>query len=123
MKPNETAALAGFLETQLTNAITGNPGIAEIPGAGLLDQNQNAQRQETELLILITPRMVRLAPRKDHTIYAGQGSAGGEGAGAAGNAFVPPLPPQQVPQPGQQPPQQNPANPPPQPGIRPVPDR
>ena len=33
LKPNETAALAGFLETQLSNAITGNPGLSEIPGA------------------------------------------------------------------------------------------
>jgi type II secretory pathway component GspD/PulD (secretin) len=99
LKPNETAALAGFLETQLNNAITGNPGLSEIPGAGLLDQNQNAQQQETELLILVTPRMVRLARRNDHTIYAGQGSTEGEGGGAAGNTFVPP-PPQQIPEPG-----------------------
>ncbi len=118
VRPNETAALAGFLETQLSNAITGNPGIADVPGIGLLDQNQNAQQQETELLILVTPRMVRLAPRKDHTIYAGQGSAEGEGAGAVGNTFVPP---QQVPE--REPPGQNPANLPTQRGIRPLPDR
>ena len=98
LKPNETAALAGFLETQLNNAITGNPGLSEIPGAGLLDQNQNAQQQETELLILVTPRMVRLARRKDHTIYAGQGSTEAEGGRSGGNTFVPPPP--QVPEPG-----------------------
>ena len=107
LKPNETAALAGFLETHLTNAITGNPGLAEIPGVGLLDQNQNAQQQETELLILVTPRLVRLARRTDHTIYAGQGSAAGEGGGAAGNTLgAPPL--QQVPEPGPAPPAQLP---------------
>lgn len=83
LKPNETAALAGFLETHLTNAIIGNPGIAEIPDAGLLDQNQNAQQQDTELLILVTPRMVRLARRKDHTIYAGQGSVEGQGVASS----------------------------------------
>jgi hypothetical protein len=120
VRPNETAALAGFLQTQLSNAITGNPGIAEIPALGLLDQNQNAQQQETELLILVTPRMVRLAPRTDHTIYAGQGSAEGEGAGAVENRFVPP--PQQVPETGQEPPEQN-SNFPPQRGIRPMPDQ
>ena len=108
VRPNETAALAGFLETQLSNAITGNPGIADIPGIGLLDQNQNAQQQETELLILVTPRMVRLAPRKDHTIYAGQGSVEGEGAGTVGNTFVPPQP---VPQPGREPPGTKPRKP------------
>jgi type II secretory pathway component GspD/PulD (secretin) len=91
LKPNETAAMAGFLEAQLTNAITGNPGIADIPGVGLLDQNQNAQQQDSELLILVTPRMVRLAPRKNHAIYAGQGSLEGEGA-AAGPPLQAPLP-------------------------------
>jgi general secretion pathway protein D len=82
LKQNETAALAGFLGTQLTNAIVGTPGIAAIPAMGLFDQNQNTQNQESELLILVTPRMVRLAPRKDHVIYAGQGSIEGQGGGA-----------------------------------------
>jgi hypothetical protein len=123
LKPNETAALAGFLETQLTNAITGNPGLAEIPGVGLLDQDQNAQQQETELLILVTPRMVRLARRKDHTIYAGQGSAEGAGGGAVENTFVPPPPPQQVPEQGEEPPQQNPPTLPTQRGLRSMPDQ
>ena len=110
LKPNETAAMAGFMNTQLTNAITGNPGIAEIPGLGLFDQNRNAQQQDSEVLILVTPRMVRLAERKDHRIYAGQGSL--EGAGAAtGTAFAAPPPPAQVPLPAQ----------PPQPGQGPPP--
>lgn len=88
LKQNETAALAGFLGTHLTNAIVGTPGIAAVPAIGLFDQNQNTQNQESELLILVTPRMVRLAPRKDHAIYAGEGSIEGQG-GAAGPAPLP----------------------------------
>ncbi|HXQ25150.1 MAG TPA: FG-GAP-like repeat-containing protein [Candidatus Acidoferrales bacterium] len=88
LKENETAAVAGFIGTQLTNAIVGTPGIAAVPAIGLFDQNQNTQNQETELMILVTPRMVRLAPRKDHAIYAGQGSIEGQG-GAAGPAPLP----------------------------------
>jgi Bacterial type II and III secretion system protein/FG-GAP-like repeat len=85
LKQNETALLAGFLESDLTNAIAGTPGIAEIPGAGLIASDQTAGKEESELLILVTPRMVRLAPHKDHLIYAGKGSEEGEaGAGAAG---------------------------------------
>jgi Flp pilus assembly secretin CpaC len=77
LKQNETAVLAGFLQSQVTNAIVGTPGIAAVPVVGLFDQDQNAQQQDSELLILVTPRMVRLAPRKDHFIYAGQGSSEG----------------------------------------------
>jgi len=88
VKENETATLAGFMGAQLTNAIVGTPGIASVPALGLLDQNQNTQNQESELLILVTPRMVRLAPRKDHAIYAGQGSVEGQGGGAGPAAPV-----------------------------------
>lgn len=85
LKQNETAMLAGFLQSDVTNAINGTPGLAEVPGAGLIASDQSVQSQGSELLILVTPRLVRLAPRKDHVIYAGQGSEAGE-AGAGGGA-------------------------------------
>jgi hypothetical protein len=117
LKQNETAVIAGFLQAQVTNAINGTPGLGEIPAAGLIAGNQNAQVQDTELLILVTPRMVRLAPRSDHVIYAGQGSiegATGAGAGAPGGISREPLPPsrQQRAEPTPQPP---PVEPTPQP--------
>jgi type II secretory pathway component GspD/PulD (secretin) len=98
LKQNETAIVAGFRETQLSNAITGTPGIADIPGVGLLDRDQNKQNQDTQLLILVTPRLVRLPQRKDHVIYAGPGSLEGPGGGGgeAAPVFVPP-PAQQAP--------------------------
>jgi hypothetical protein len=113
LKNNQTAILAGFRQAQLMGAITGNPGIADVPGVGLFDQNQNNQVQSTELLIMVTPRIVRLAPRKDHLIYAGQGSP--EGTTGAG---LPPLQPAPgVPSRGAVPPQPQPPaqEPPPQP--------
>jgi hypothetical protein len=91
VKQNETAVLAGVLQKQLSNAINGTPGIADIPELGLFASDQNRQDQGTELLILVTPRMVRYAPRTDHVIYAGEGAP--EGPGTAGAGAVP-LPPQ-----------------------------
>jgi general secretion pathway protein D len=103
LKQNETAVLAGFLQSQVTNAIVGTPGISDVPAVGLVDQNQNVQQQDSELLILVTPRMVRLAPRADHFIYAGQGSSESPtGAQNPGN-FVPPS---EAPHPAQPPPGQ-----------------
>jgi type II secretory pathway component GspD/PulD (secretin) len=101
LKQNETAVVAGFRQVQLSNAITGNPGIAEIPGLGLLDQNQSPQSQDSELLIMVTPRLVRLAPRQDHVVYAGQGSLETPGGGEPAPVFNPALP---VPAPGPTPP-------------------
>jgi type II/III secretion system protein/VCBS repeat protein len=112
LKQNESAAVAGFHQVQLSNDIVGNPGIADIPGLGLFDQNRNATQQDTDLLILVTPRMVRLAPRQDHVVYAGQGSLEGPGGGEAAPVFNPP--------PGVAPPPPVVA-PPPAPGAGPTP--
>jgi hypothetical protein len=118
LKQNETAVLAGFLQAQVTNAITGTPGVEGIPGIEWLGQNQNLQDQDSELLILVTPRMVRLAPHKDHVIYAGQGSIEGT-AGAGGGALGGVPPPQPPPPPSPPPEQPAPVAQPPEPGEQP----
>ncbi len=82
VKENETATLAGILEPQVTSAINGTPGLANLPVIGWLGKNQATQTQDTELLILITPRMMELTPHKDHVIYAGQGASAGSERGA-----------------------------------------
>jgi Bacterial type II and III secretion system protein/FG-GAP-like repeat len=77
VKQNETVAIGGFIEQQTSGVINGTPGISSVPGIGLLDKDQNAQGQQTELLILVTPWMVRHASRENHRIYAGKGSLDG----------------------------------------------
>lgn len=89
VKEGKTAILAGFLQTQNTNALNGLPGLGQLPGVQWLSSDQNAQNQQTELLILVTPRMVRLAPRQDQVIYAGQGSSAGEVGGFTRGGFAP----------------------------------
>ena len=91
IKENETAALAGIVDRQIMNSINGTPGVAGLPAVGLLAGDQNNQTQGTELLILVTPRLVRLAPRIDHVIYAGPGAL--EGSGAIGAPTGLPTPP------------------------------
>ncbi|MGH7837437.1 MAG: FG-GAP-like repeat-containing protein, partial [Candidatus Binataceae bacterium] len=77
---NQTASLAAFLAPQNSKSLGGAPGLATIPGAGLLAGTENVNNANTELLILITPHLVSLAPRKDQVIYAGRGSLQGPGA-------------------------------------------
>ena len=97
LKQNETALMAGFLESNLTNAIAGTPGAAELPVVGYLAGDQTAQEEDSELVILVTPRLVQLAPHKDRVIYAGRGSQAGESGGGVsepvgGLGGVPPTP-------------------------------
>ncbi|MDE3171303.1 MAG: VCBS repeat-containing protein [Acidobacteriota bacterium] len=103
VREGRTAVLAGFLQTQTTNGLNGLPGLGQLPGIQWLSSDQNAQSQETELLILVTPRMVRFTHRQDQVIYAGQGSPEGGTIGFTRGGFAPgeafPPPPQPVPNP------------------------
>jgi type II secretory pathway component GspD/PulD (secretin) len=73
LREGETSVLAGILQAQVMKAISGTPGLADIPVLGGVEGDQSAQNADSELLILVTPRMVYLAPRKDREIYAGRG--------------------------------------------------
>lgn len=119
VKQDRTALLAGILEKQTSNDLNGLPGLGALPGIQWLSSDQNAQNQSTELLILVTPRMVRLPSRKDELIYAGQGQPSGQVGGLTRGGFAPgatfprqqPSPPNRTfPQPGEQQTQTGPAN-------------
>jgi len=83
LKENETTALAGILQPSVSTALNGTPGVSEVPGLGAVLGNNNVQSSDMQLLVLITPRMVRLADRKDLSIYAGHGASEG-GVGTIG---------------------------------------
>jgi len=140
LKEDETSIVSGLLDVEETKSITGLPGFANIPGASFLFSSRNNTSTDNELLILITPRQLRMPDHVSRTIYAGRGEPTGH-AGATGAPPVTPpgqetppsqppaenpvLPPgEQPPQggapgvpPGQQPPQENP---PPQPALPPA---
>jgi type II secretory pathway component GspD/PulD (secretin) len=82
LKEDEPTLIGGLTDTEETRAITGLPGFAEIPGAGYAFGQRNNSLQDTELLILITPRRLRAADHLTRTIFAGRGDAtGGRTAG------------------------------------------
>jgi type II secretory pathway component GspD/PulD (secretin) len=80
LKQNETTAIAGILQPQESRTVSGTPGIAGLPVVGMFGSTVNIQNQDSELLILITPRTVSLSPRKDHVIYAGHRALEGPGS-------------------------------------------
>lgn len=112
VREGQTAILAGFLQSQNTNALNGLPGLGQLPGVQWLSSNQNAQQQQTELLILVTPRMVRIPERKDQVIYAGQGSSEGQVGGFTRGGFAPAreISPQPEPEPAPTEPTNEPTN-------------
>jgi type II secretory pathway component GspD/PulD (secretin) len=67
VREGQPALLAAMLQAQETAALSGWPGLEGILG------NRSNQKHQTELLFLLTPRLVRAAPRKGLTFYAGTG--------------------------------------------------
>jgi Flp pilus assembly secretin CpaC len=94
VKEDEPTLIGGLTDTEETRAITGLPGFAEIPGAGYAFGARNNSLQDTDLLILVTPRKLRLADHLTRTIFAGRGDTGGRGNFAPGVQQAPAPQPQ-----------------------------
>jgi len=123
VRADESALLAGYLSPQYTTTLNGTPGIANLPLNGIVGGTTEKQFSNTEILILVTPRIVDSTTRnREHLIYAGRGQLGGaSGLGPTiqerRGGFVQPVaqpqeqpvaapPPQQQPQPEPAPAQQ-----------------
>jgi len=55
----QSFAIAGLLQDQVTQVDQGLPGLSEVPILGALFNSNSFQRQETELVIVVTPYIVR----------------------------------------------------------------
>ncbi|MGA8553118.1 MAG: hypothetical protein WB630_01760, partial [Candidatus Acidiferrales bacterium] len=120
----------------------GTPGLGELPVNGIIGGVTNFQYSDTELLILVTPRVAEFASaHQEHVIYAGRGQLSGTGSlgptiqerrgGFQPNPEPTSIPSEQQPPTQQLPPPQQqapaeqspalppPANPPPQPAPQP----
>jgi len=55
----QTIGIAGLINENLRETVTKFPGLGDIPGLGALFRSQSFQKGETELLILVTPHLVK----------------------------------------------------------------
>ena len=58
-------AMAGMIQDETRHNINGFPGLAELPVLGPLFKSNDYINQRTELMILVTPYIVRAVPQKD----------------------------------------------------------
>jgi pilus assembly protein CpaC len=59
LRDGQTFAIAGLLNNTLTNTMSKIPGIGDIPILGLLFRSKAHQKNQTELVVMITPSIVR----------------------------------------------------------------
>jgi len=112
VRENEPSLIGGLTDVEETRSITGLPGFAQIPILGYAFGSRKNSVQDTEFLILVTPRKLRLADRFSRTIFAGRGDTTGRGATSPGTLQSPaPEPLQPQPQPQPPPPQSRPEQP------------
>jgi pilus assembly protein CpaC len=70
----QTFALAGLLQDTSSTTTNGLPGLGDLPGVGALFRSNGFQRQETELVILVTPYVVRPVDDPQALTVPGAGS-------------------------------------------------
>jgi hypothetical protein len=73
LRENETSVLSGIIQTSQIRSSNGYPWISTVPGIGLLTGEDTSNIQQTEMLILVTPRALRLPPHDAPAVYAGHG--------------------------------------------------
>jgi Flp pilus assembly secretin CpaC len=114
VKDDETTLISGLLDKEETRAITGLPGLGNVPVAGYAFATRSTNQQDTEFMILVTPHRLRSPIRQARNILAGRGDPtvrGSLGAGVPQRDNPPepaPEPTPAPPPPQQQPPQQQP---------------
>jgi pilus assembly protein CpaC len=62
LESGQSFAIAGLLDNRLTETLAKVPGLANLPLLGKLFTTKSWQRQNSELLVLVTPELVRPIP-------------------------------------------------------------
>jgi general secretion pathway protein D len=83
LKEGETSVLGGLIQTTLTHTVSGLPVVGDVPVLRYLFSTEHAERQETEVLVMLTPRVVRLpeplaGARSNATLSGGTLPAGSQ---------------------------------------------
>jgi pilus assembly protein CpaC len=89
LQNGQTFAIAGLMNNTLTNTMTKIPGIGDIPVLGLLFRSKAHQKNQTELVVMITPYIVR---RGSHGVSEGIPNLVEPYLGAPSKSLPPPAP-------------------------------
>jgi general secretion pathway protein D len=60
LKAGETNMLAGLIRDEERTVLSGVPGLSDIPVVGRLFAHNRKQTQETDIILTLTPRIVRV---------------------------------------------------------------
>jgi general secretion pathway protein D len=110
LRDGETNLLAGLIRDDERDVLQGIPGLSDIPIVGRLFAHSRRQTQESDIVLTLTPRIVRVLDLDEEDLRPFRV---GRGAAGAGGGVIdlplnldppPPLPPAATPQPQTAPP-------------------
>ncbi len=96
VRHGETRLLGGLLQTTETTATSRIPFLSRIPGVGRLFISPNEESHREDILISLTPRIVKIMDRPDpqvETFLSGTGESFGPQVPAPIPGVTPPVPP------------------------------
>lgn len=101
LKDGETQVLAGLISDEDRSTASRVPGLGDLPLLGRLFSNQRDERNKTEIVLLITPRVLRSDATRLPALTEFRGGTENAIGGGLGGPFVPtteaPPPPQPAP--------------------------
>lgn len=62
LRDGQSFAIAGLLQSNITDQVRQLPGLGEVPVLGALFRDSTFQNSETELVIIVTPSLIKPAP-------------------------------------------------------------
>jgi general secretion pathway protein D len=68
LRDGETSVLAGLIKEEDTDTQTGIAGIMDIPGLGRLLSNKNSQATSTDIIMTLTPQIIRMPDITDEDL-------------------------------------------------------
>jgi general secretion pathway protein D len=81
LKDGETQVLAGLISDSERETLSRLPGLGDLPGIGRLFGNTNSSREKSEIVLLITPRVLRnVAPPELASLVVPAGTEAHSGA-------------------------------------------
>jgi len=72
LRDGQTFAIAGLISDKMTSTVNKVPGLGSIPILGALFRSSSFQRQETELLVVITTHLVNPLAKGSHITVPGE---------------------------------------------------
>ena len=119
LRDGETNLLAGLIRDDERRVMAGIPGLSDIPVVGKMFAHTRRETQETDIVLTLTPRIVRVLDLTEDDLRPFRVGRDGDSPGGI-TLPIPPAFDLQEPRPGQVPPQQPPP-PGQQPGAPPAP--